>query len=454
MLNNPFAKIFYDDFNSRVIKTCNLKTNNPTQTHPSVNKTIHRINTYLAKCSDPKQPLQIDISNHNIPTRDFNDYCASLRATMIIGSKNIEDINSQMSLDENILNIFDITNQYFTTRSDKVSDIYDYITHKLDHNNNLEQSTMHLNNETISHKENNVFIFGVSRDKEDNPNLAAAHIKHTMQDMIDEPYFKDRNIFTVNFPTSYPEEIAVPSILNTIKYPDDFGEAEALFVQNNWQNFIAKEIEFNEDGDITNHIKYSPQELQDNMKNLSILGYCAGSANAHRCINALKEISSQIYTKEELDPALKNISVINYAFLPPKEKLDYTNISVFCNDKSTNNPEAIVRCNFPELYGQAKLNQKEINSSKITKFGDSNIISLEMPKDIKIRNKTANLVSREINNRNGHRLQNVTNLSTNSTASKVYSYILKQSLNRNPVEDKIIRYLGNNIQHNNNGNSL
>ena len=71
MLNNPFAKLFYDKFHEEVLNQSTFYGSNETiDKTPLESKFIERFNLFLKRCG--QQP--VDTSHHIFPTRNWHNF--------------------------------------------------------------------------------------------------------------------------------------------------------------------------------------------------------------------------------------------------------------------------------------------------------------------------------------------------------------------------------------------
>lgn len=204
--------------------------------------------------------------------------------------------------------------------------------------------------------------------------------------------------FFVHMPPSYPEEIAAANVLTTIRYPDEYTEADMTFTREQWSNYLGRNLKYNEDNEIISGYRYEDNDFVEAMKGLKIFGYCAAAADAHRCLKAFKNLAEQIYEPEVVSRAMKNVTLMAYALMPLEEKTDYQGIYFMSNDiNDLSNPEHVMMTNFPELYPQIRISKADLQiaDSKITETaaGDFIIVS-PMPESSIQMDKNGRLVDK------------------------------------------------------------
>lgn len=433
---NPFARIFYSSFIHKFpITSGNDKNNeNSERDKKYISKFISHLNNFFEKnkTTDGKH-LHIDENNHNLNKADIKYFAHSMCAIMISGSRYIPNISSKYTLDNNIITLFDNISDLICKNSNKYDNIYDYCNFIVKGQNIIDATPATTN-------KRNIFIFGVSRDDQHKKETALDNYKHFMKDIanIEELNNENTEIYHTSFPTSYPEEIAIPEILGTVNNPEFYNEADNLYAQQYWHKFLGENIKFDEDGNIINGKKYSPEVFASNLKNLNILGYCAGAANAHRCLKAFKDLAEQLYSKDEVSNAMKNINFISFAFFPLEKQPDYTHTAIICNSKDETNPETTIRCIYPELYEKYRIKPDDIGKAKCSPYTEKDtILALELPKNPVIYDENNNPILREINNRNGHRLQNITAYNSKSPNFRIFRTIVKLALTNKLTQKNI-----------------
>lgn len=437
-MSNPYAEIFYNNFKQTFLTPENAQEN--AANSPRILKFVDCLNTFLTEAA-PEKDLHINPSGYKIDNKKCADYILSIRAQMIASSKYLPDITEQDTRSPEIIEFFENIKDICIASSSKLYEDFDYDIFKLDKEHQLLKE-----DDDIPDKDTkNIFFFGVNRSNRQNMEDVNYYFQHATKDLFKQAEFANTEVYSVNMPTCFPEEIAASTILKTINYPQSFNDAERYFVEEYWSHFVGKDLSFDEDGKVAEGEAYSPEELEKNLSNIKIFSYCAGAGNAHRCLNALKHISQQLYDKTTVENAWKKIDVISFAFPLEAEKSDYNHISLICNDKDPTNPETVVKTNFPSQYKQIKLNTADKGSLKITNQSHTKYIALQLNKNTPIFDHNGNDVSRQINNRNGHRLQNITKKTPYNKNFDILMYIMKSCLKNEPISDKTLTNISRQI---------
>ena len=389
MLNNPFAKLFYDKFQEEVLNQSTFYGSNETiDKTPLESKFIERFNLFLKRCG--QQP--VDTSHHYISDKKLAQFCSSLRFYMIRNVHKLPNVSSEFSHDKDLISLFDSSAQYLISRSryhrlkgrrvQQLSDVYDYTTWKVRFQDTRGNVTLLPSKIPAKAATPALYIFDPNRCPP-NETLAKKVFRHDMQDIFSGSKHEDLKTFFIHMPTNYPEEVAVANVLTSLRYPEEFNEADTCFAQTHWSNFLGKNIQYNEDNEIISGSRYPDKDFIENMKNLHIIGYCASTADAHRCLKAFKNLAEQIYEPETVTQAMKNVMLISYAMPPLEKNPDYSGVYFMSNDvNGADNPEHVMMTNFPELYSQISITKDDLKTidSKVTETAAGDfIIASPMP---------------------------------------------------------------------------
>ncbi len=389
MLNNPFAKLFYDKFHEEVLNQSTFYGDKETiNKTPLESKFIERFNLFLKRCGQQT----VDTSHHYIAEKKLAQFCSSLRFYMVRNIHKLPNVTTEFSRDKDLISLFDSSAQYLISRSryhrlkgrrvQQLSDVYDYTTWKVRFQDTLGNVNLLPSKIPAKPTAPALYIFDPNRCPP-NETLAKKVFRHDMQDIFSGSKHEEMKTFFIHMPTSYPEEVAVANILTSLRYPEEFNEADMSFAQEHWSNFLGKNLQYNEDHEIISGSRYPDKDFIENMKNLHIIGYCASSADAHRCLKAFKNLAEQIYEPETVTQAMKNVMLISYAMAPLEKNPDYTGVYFMSNDvKSIDNPEHVLMTNFPDLYPQICVTKEDLKNvdSKITETAAGDyIIASPMP---------------------------------------------------------------------------
>ena len=425
-MSNPYARIFYNDFKERFLKPENKSDDFVVPA--KFQRFLDNMNKIFQKSEDDKQ-FNINPKGYKIEAKDFADFVLSLGATMFASAGKIPNLNEKDSRSPEIIEFFESVKNFCIQNSTKLSEDFDYEFFKL----NSSTGKLELMEDLPNVQKKGIFFFGVNRSSFNNMDDVNCFFKKATKDIFDNEAFLGSDIYSVALPKCFPEEIAMSTILKTIENSEYINSYDRFFVEEYWSSYIGKDLEFDENGSVIGGKAYSQEVLQENLKNLKVFGYCAGAANAHRCLKALKNIAGQLYDEKFLAKAWKNIKVVSYAFPLEQEKIDYDCVSVMSNDKNPDNPETVILTLFPSQYH--KLCIKDENAVKITDEENCKYVALELPKEVSKIDTQGRRFSCAIDNRNGHRLQNATAKNDTSHNFEAVCYILKCCMNNEPVNN-------------------
>ena len=225
------------------------------------------------------------------------------------------------------------------------------------------------------------------------------------------------DVYLAHFPIEQPRGEKFALSLETIRSPQNyFEEADMRFVQKYWSTFLGTAIRTDKDNHVIGGRPFDSETFKQNCRNITVLGYCAGVAHAHRWINAFSHLASQIYDRSTVREAMQNIFVISYAFLPVQKENKYSGahfMSNFADDKLRKEP--FIKMFNPELYEQCKYRPQEGKPARISIMPDSRnyIIALNLPENFAVYNH--NHHKQELPDiENGHHMGIVTHHNANS----------------------------------------
>ena len=435
-MSNPYAEVFYKEFNRRFINEKHKEAG--WQTPPKMARFIKDFNTFLAQTA-PDKDWRINADGYKIEPKEFSYFVLGLRAQMIAASKNLTDLHIDDTLSPEIINFFENVKDLCLASSSKLYEDFDYDVFSYNHTSQQLDLCEDIPNEQVK----NIFFFGVNRSNRQNMEEVNYFFNHASKDLFKQKQFKDTDIYSVCIPKCFPEEIGASTIMKTITEPTKFNGPELYFVEENWSQFIGKDLAFDEDGKVVEGSRYSMEELQENLRHLKVFSYCAGAGTAHRCLNALQSIANQLYDQKTVARMWQNIDIVSFAFPLEAEKTPYHHVAIMCNDKDATNPETVIKTNFPELYEHLTLNEEDRGHIKINNAKHSKYIALELNKDAPIYDHQGHDISRQINNRNGHRLQNITAKNAYSQNFNVLMHIMECCLKNEPIDDKRLTQIAN-----------
>ena len=390
MKNNPFAKVFKDAFQEDVLDKSLIVLKNEEKHRPErLNKFIGSLNKFLISCEEPP----VNTSKHIINELNVIEYANFLRGYMRNSQDILNNIKNKFTYDDDLIKLFNKASNYLVACNNKVegnhkifSNDVGYKLWKFENKKSLENATF----ETCDYKANpnkkNLFMLMPFRIKNDEDTLKRMFFNN-MRQSLDNQNFEDVDKYVAFFPIEKSRASKVYSTLKTIKNPDTYTEkADIDFVKKHFIDFIAKDVKLDKDSNITSATNYSEKQLINNFKNITIFGYCASSADAHRCSTVIKKMTTELYGEKTANKAIKELCILNYGFLPIQKKPSYSSVYFISNlSNDTNKVEPFAKLNNPELYDKVKYRQNNLpakitcinqNSSYIVAFklAENNII--------------------------------------------------------------------------------
>ena len=240
------------------------------------------------------------------------------------------------------------------------------------------------------------------------------------------------DVYLAHFPIEQPRGEKFALALETLRSPEDFyHEADMTFVLKNLSKFIAEGLEVDAKHQVIRGKPYSDAAFADKCKNLTLVGYCAGGAHAHRWLNAFYHVASQMYEPQAVTKAMQNIFVLNYAFLPPEVENKYSGVHFMSNyAEDTLRKEPFVKMFSPELYEKVKYQQRYYPARKTVMPDKRNLVlSCCLPENLKVCRADGQAVLMP-NLENGHHMGVVTQpqvLSVYSWARQQFRTVLQNA---------------------------
>lgn len=433
MIDNPFAKIFKNALETDVLKSAIYTPTQINNFEPRVKLFMDSLNRFM-KASGQKP---IIYQKYLFDEHKLFEYALFLRGYMRDAQTILSELQQKYAVDTDLINLFEASSRYVVACNNHLDDkrVFDnsvnYCSWKIDLSSGLQNATYQPVTQSNKSR-HNLYLFMPFRLK-DNEQMLNTWIYKNMRKSLDNPdiFGKKVDAYAVFYPIQKSRCSNITSLLKTLKYGNDFYEPEDVeFVKNHWAEFIAKNIKFEDNGKIVATEKYSAEELNANFRNITIFSYCAGTANAHRCLNVLHNITEQIYGKEIAEKAMKNVFVTSYGFLPPREKLYYSGVHFYTNKANdTNCREPFVNLNNHELYERTKCRRQD-DAARISIMPDKQnfVIALKMPEKTVICDNENTKVFKD--EEFGHSLSNVNtpNLASQyNYAHNIFKSVLENS---------------------------
>ena len=416
MLGNPLAedihRVFEKIYNSRSEIYANNGDKDLREKILHFKRTsrfVGAINCFFMKCG--QRPFLMN--GTEVDERKLLNFALQLSGYIRDAQVSLDNLPDMYARDDDLIKLYRAAARYTVSASGKINGSKyrfehnkDYCFWHIDNPQNLAESNFSPVAEPLAGNRHTLILAMPFHIKPETDELRKWTYEY-MHDIFREKAFsKDVDIYLAHFPIEQPRGEKFTLTLQTIKRDDDYFErSDLLFVSRYLKPFIARDLQLDAFGKVISGQPYDKQELEKNFRNLNFLGYCAGTAHAHRWINAMHYIGSQIYPREQLDAAMRNIFVTSYAFLPSHERNLYSGAHFMSNyADDTMRKEPFIKMFNPEMYEAVKY-KHEAGGAKITVMPDGRnfVISADLPKDLIISDRQLSL-KRIPNQENGHHI--------------------------------------------------
>jgi len=391
MKNNPFAGVFRSAFEQDVLTDAIYvpQISDRPQIEPRVSAFLSELNKFLR--SGGVAPLLYQ--KYVIDEKKLLEYALFLRGYMRDSQNILSCLSPQHATDKDMIELFKASSEYIVACN------HQFGNKKLFDNNvdyrlwqihpDYEQSSGYAEiAETLKTSRRNMFLFMPFRIKNNEHELHKWILMNMQKSMDNQQIFgRTVDVYACFFPIQKSRASNIHSLLNTLREPETYYEtADREFVKKYWLDFIGREINIDDKGIVTSGERYSENQLLQNFSNISIFAYCSGAANAHRCLNALYDITRRLYGKELSQQAMQNIGVITYGFLPIQQHSPYSGIHFYTNAVSdVSRHEPFVNLNNHPLYEQTKCQDAAFPARYSVMPDERNfIVALRMPEEMVI----------------------------------------------------------------------
>lgn len=382
---NPFAEVFRNAFEKDVLHSA-IYLPNPHDritSAPRVDAFLKELNRFMRV--NGQAPILYQ--KYDFDEAKLFEYALFLRGYMRDSQNVLAHLSCEHASDPALIRLFDASSEYvvacnrqfgnrktFDNRSE-------YCLWQLD----FEPNTLkHCNPNVIPQAQrHNMFLFMPFRIK-DNEEELQKWVFLNMQHSLDrsDVFERDVDVYVNFYPIRKSRASNVASLLKTLQNPTSYyDETDRHFVEKYWLNFVGKNIKLDEDGTVLSGEPYSEAEFKRNLSNISVFSYCSGTANAHRCLNALYDTACRFYDKQTVKDAMSGIGVMSYGFLPLQQENLYSGIHFYTNAVTDQNRlEPFVNLNNHALYERTKCTSSELPARySVMKDGRNYVVALKMP---------------------------------------------------------------------------
>ena len=377
MQNNPFAGVFRQAFEQDILKTAILLPAKKVEYAPRVHHFMSALNAFLRQCGE--RPILYQ--HYCFNEVKLREYALFLRGYMRDAQKVLASLEQKYAIDNDLISLFGAAGKYVVASNRQLTDkrVFDdnvgYRFWYMDLHRGLSEAVYQPVAENLNPRRNNLFLFMPFRLKDNEQILSKWMFKNMRQTLDNKDIFADdangTKAYVVHFPIEKSRCSNITSLLKTLRYSENYFESQDMdFVRQNWLPFLAECIEFQDENKIKKVIPYTPVELMQNLRHITIFSYCAGTANAHRCLNALHYLGTQIYGEKTMRQAMQNVFVCSYGYLPLQPHSLYSGVHFYTHAlQDEMRREPFVNLNNHALYEQTK-NKSTVMPAQISVMPD------------------------------------------------------------------------------------
>lgn len=434
MKNNPYAKVFCEAFYRDVLDDMMYTPTIEHQYPVRVEKFMDELNRFLQIAGEPAIPYK----NYLICEEKLFDYSLFMRGYMRDSQKVLANLQSKYALDQDLISLFQSASNYLVAASHSLNqkkifdNNVDYRTWKVDLSSGLEEASYQRVGENIDAGRHSLYLFMPFRVKDDEQQLKIWTYNNMRQTLNNKKIFGSQtDVYVVNFPIQKSRASMVVSLLKTLQHSETYYEDKDMdFVKKYWLRYVGKNVQVDNSGKVISGEPFSTAQLKENFNNITIFSYCAGTANAHRSLNALAAVTNQLYNESITIEAMQNVFVCSYGFLPPREHLPYSGIHFYTNAVPDHNRrEPFTNLNNHALYERTKC-RTDNEYARYTQMPDGRnfVVSLQMPEKLAFMHN--NSVQDVYDGEFGHNMANVNTPNIhddNNFAHNLFKNVLEKS---------------------------
>ena len=399
MNNNPLAKVIRDAFIENVISRPAAAAA-PAAADPTAAILRHKriflferaVNKFLINSGEaPLPPLPENLDEKNLLT-----FSLQLSGYIRDAQPALDRLTAAQACDPDLINLYQAAAGYSVACNHQIDgskyvfrEHCDYQLWKLRLTNGAEHVKFNNHGFIINPKHHNLLLampFHIRDTQEDLQNWTFRFLNHSLDNS--EIFGSRADVFLAHFPIEQPRGEKFALSLQTISRPEDFfTAADMRFVSQNLAGFLGSDIRTDEQNRICGGCPFDNETFKNNLRNLTIVSYCAGAAHAHRWVNALDHLASQLYDRQTVKDGLQNIFVISYAFLPIQQHSKYSGVHFMSNyADDTLRKEPFIKMFNPELYEAVKYRPSPLPVRVTVMPDDRNrIIACNLPADFAVR---------------------------------------------------------------------
>ena len=357
---NPFAAVFKHAFEQDVLSSAVKLPTNKASYPPRAQLFLHQLNRFWQQNGES----EINFRHYALNEHKLFEYALFLRGYMRDAQKVLANLKQQHAASNDLIELFQASAEYVVACNHQLHDkrIFDnnasYHTWQINLTNGLKNAVYQKPQLTPSGSDKSaLYLFMPFRIEPDNRQISKWVYMNMRNTLDNAPFINDQtDVFAVHYPIQKSRSSNIGALLRTLRHPSDYFETPDLeFVRQNWLPYIADNLQIDAKGTVQTAQPYSPQKLCAAFRRINIFTYCAGTANAHRCLTALQHIGTQIYGNELTQKAMTGIFLCSYGFLPVQPKLPYSGVHIYSHlSNDINRLEPFVNLNNHILYEQTK----------------------------------------------------------------------------------------------------
>lgn len=363
---NPFADVFRRAFVDDVLNGA-LQIPHGMNVHtPRTTAFMQSLNRFLQ--NNNLAPLEY--RHYAFDERKLLDYALFLRGYMRDAQKVLANLKQEHATSPDLIELFHAASEYAVACNHQLKDkrVFDnnvgYHTWRIDLHNGLKNALYQPVNSSISANRHALFLFMPFRIEPQQQQLSKwvyNNMRHTLDNR--QIFGAKTDVYVVHYPIQKSRCSNIASLLQTIHNTQYIEKQDIDFVKQNWLSYIAQEIKLDDQGKVLTAQPYTPEQLEQNFSNITVFSYCAGTANAHRCLTALQHITAQIYGAAQAQKAMQNVLLCSYGYLPMQHHNAYAGVHFYSNAvDDENRREPFVNLNNHALYEQSKCRQTDASA--------------------------------------------------------------------------------------------
>lgn len=431
---NPFAAVFKKAFEDDVAADALHIPSADISYPPRVHHFMYHLNRFLLHNGEKAFYYKSYVLNEH----KLFEYALFLRGYMRDAQTVLAHLKQEHAASKDLIMLFQASSEYVVACNHQLHDkrIFDnnvgYHTWKINLSHGLQNATYQPKSSANDPTQRSLYLFMPFRIEPQEQTLSK-WIYMNMRQTLDNPLIFDHQVktYAVHYPLQKSRSSNISSLLQTLNQPSSYFEPQDLaFVKQNWLSYVAQQIEIDQKGNVLWSKPHTSQQLNNHFRHITIFSYCAGTANAHRCLTALQHITTQIYGKKQTREAMANVFLCSYGFLPIRSELPYSGVHFYShriNDKQKIEP--FVNLNNHALYEQTKCKSPQSSAQlSIMPDGRNFVAALSLPENFSVvqNNQVVPFIDGEF----GHSMTNVNTpniLDTDNFAHHLFKSVLQNS---------------------------